>query len=290
MIYVFLFGGRQFCVLFLKESLLGGGRFDTVFYCRVLYFGYWNTSLIDWSFIYWIYERWDLTKNLTFSQMDEDGHNPRPPTYHPPLVNSDHSLGGGGGHYQRLENNAAESSYAAAPAGHLQNHVQQDPPPMHTAEGGPPPPPPSMTEQHSAEVKSESGSGGGMDPPPSDATMQAIMAFLRRNNLMDTETKLKEELKKREATPSSGGGGAAGSGGSGGRAAAAAPAAAAAAADQEVGNVLASYKSEGDPTSYEAAYKWVPYPTFRPSSVYYAPGLTAFLWETVFSFKYVNVP
>jgi len=61
--------------------------------------------------------------------------------------------------------------------------------------------------------------------------MNAILAYLRKNNLGDTESKLKEELKKREiatasATPS----------------------------DPEVGNVLATYRSDGDPSSYGSAY------------------------------------
>ena len=48
---------------------------------------------------------------------------------------------------------------------------------------------------------------------------------------------LKEELKKREV------------------ASAVAPPPSTAAADPEVGNVLASYKSDGDPSSYISAYK-----------------------------------
>ena len=67
----------------------------------------------------------------------------------------------------------------------------------------------------------------------SDPTMNAILAYLRKNNLGDTESKLKEELKKREiatasATPS----------------------------DPEVGNVLATYRSDGDPSSYGSAYRY----------------------------------
>lgn len=95
------------------------------------------------------------------------------------------------------------------------------------------------------EVKAE------IDPPATDATMQAIMTFLRKNNLLDTEAKLRDELKKREASSSSSSGAAAGGSGGSGGSSSAAPTA----ADNEVGNVLSSYKSEGDPSSYESAYK-----------------------------------
>jgi hypothetical protein len=101
------------------------------------------------------------------------------------------------------------------------------------------------------EVKTEPGSSGMDPPPPAEATMQAIMAFLRKNNLLDTEAKLRDELKKREVSSISSGGG-----GGGNVAASSRPSVAAATgADNEVGNVLASYKSEGDPSSYESAYK-----------------------------------
>eukprot|EP00088_Acartia_fossae_P027535 TRINITY_DN2827_c0_g1_i4.p1 TRINITY_DN2827_c0_g1~~TRINITY_DN2827_c0_g1_i4.p1 ORF type:complete len:1180 (-),score=319.58 TRINITY_DN2827_c0_g1_i4:216-3308(-) len=74
------------------------------------------------------------------------------------------------------------------------------------------------------------------DPTLTDpAAMQAVLAYLRKYNLGDTETMLKEEMKKREVAkpsivqqqPTS---------------------------ETEVGNVLAKYKSDGDPNSYEAAY------------------------------------
>ena len=140
------------------------------------------------------------------------------------------------------------SAQPAAGVNNLQNHVQDPARPDASGGGG------TEVRQTPPEVKTEPGGGGGMDPPPSDATMQAIMTFLRKNNLLDTESKLRDELKKREVTSSAGSsisGGAVGSGLS--RPIAAAPAT----ADHEVGNVLASYKSEGDPTSYESAYKWV---------------------------------
>lgn len=65
-----------------------------------------------------------------------------------------------------------------------------------------------------------------------DTSMQAILAYLRKHNLADTENKLKEELKKREA----------------------ASATPIQPSDPEVGNVLATYRSDGDPSSYESAY------------------------------------
>ena len=78
------------------------------------------------------------------------------------------------------------------------------------------------------EIKSEPSS-----PLPTDPAMQAILAYLRKHNLTDTETKLKDELKKREVV---------------------APIVAQA-SDPEVGNVLAAYRSDGDPSSYESAYR-----------------------------------
>jgi len=78
------------------------------------------------------------------------------------------------------------------------------------------------------EIKSEPQS-----PLPSDPAMQAILAYFRKHNLTETENKLKDEVKKREA---------------------AAPIVAQA-SDPEVGNVLAAYRSDGDPSSYESAYR-----------------------------------
>lgn len=164
--------------------------------------------------------------------------------YPAPTMNSDHNMG----YYPRMAPEmahhpaAGEGAALAAPANSMQNHVH-DPPLRHGASDSATP-----ERQQPVEVKTEPGIAVDT-PPPSDATMQAIMAFLRKNNLMDTETKLKEELKKREASSSSSSSGASNNGSS--RPIAAAPAA----ADQEVGNVLASYKSEGDPSSYESAYK-----------------------------------
>ena len=62
--------------------------------------------------------------------------------------------------------------------------------------------------------------------------MQAILAFLKKNNLTSTEEQLKAELAKMQGGSS----------------------APTVQPDTEVGNVLAAYKSDDDPTSYEAAY------------------------------------
>ena len=61
-----------------------------------------------------------------------------------------------------------------------------------------------------------------------------IMAFLRKNNLQGTEDTLKKELQKFEKLPTSGG--------------------VAGGQSDDVSNVLQSYKNDGDPSSYEAAY------------------------------------
>ena len=90
-------------------------------------------------------------------------------------------------------------------------------------------------------IKSEPGT---VKPEPMDtassnstnmvesSTMQAILAFLKKNNLTSTEEQLKAELAKMQGGAS----------------------APAVQPDTEVGNVLAAYKSDDDPTSYEAAY------------------------------------
>ena len=78
------------------------------------------------------------------------------------------------------------------------------------------------------EIKSEP-----LSPLPSDPAMQAILAYFRKHNLTETENKLKDELKKREV---------------------AAPIVPQV-SDPEVGNVLAAYRSDGDPSSYESAYR-----------------------------------
>ena len=64
-------------------------------------------------------------------------------------------------------------------------------------------------------------------------TVQAILAFLKKNNLTGTEEQLQKELAK-----------ASGNGGQ----------VAAAPKDIEMGNALATYKSDGDPSSYDEAY------------------------------------
>jgi len=102
-------------------------------------------------------------------------------------------------------------------------------PPQVSPGAAPPPPAPQTTA-----VKQEAGEQPpGPAPGLDSSTMQAILAFLKKNNLSSTEEQLKAELAKRERLGSS---------------------AAAVQPDNEVGNVLAAYKSDGDPTSYEAAY------------------------------------
>ena len=92
-----------------------------------------------------------------------------------------------------------------------------------TLQPTPPQPPKRVNEEAQSEEKSAE---------VSDATMNAILAYLRKNNLNDTESKLKEELKKREAANAN-----------------------ATQSDPEVGNVLATYRSDGDPSSYGSAYR-----------------------------------
>ena len=68
-----------------------------------------------------------------------------------------------------------------------------------------------------------------------NTTVQAILAFLKKNNLTGTEELLKTELAK----ASGGSGGVSGS---------------VSAPDNEMGNALATYKSDGDPSTYDDAY------------------------------------
>ena len=65
------------------------------------------------------------------------------------------------------------------------------------------------------------------------STVAAILAFLKKNNLTGTEELLKKELAK---------------GNEAGGGVAAVP------QDNEMGNALATYKSDGDPSSYDEAY------------------------------------
>jgi len=85
------------------------------------------------------------------------------------------------------------------------------------------------TPEIKTEVKSEPAPGPSSGLVES-TTMQAIMAFLRKNNLKGTEETLKKELTKYEKSQAVREG------------------------TDDVSNVLVSYKSDGDPTSYEAAY------------------------------------
>jgi len=80
-------------------------------------------------------------------------------------------------------------------------------------------------------VKQEPALGGGS--LNDSTTVQAILAFLKKNNLTGTTEQLQKELAK--AT------------GNGGQVAAAPK-------DIEMGNALATYKSDGDPSSYDEAY------------------------------------
>ena len=95
----------------------------------------------------------------------------------------------------------------------------------------------SSKQTHMLVVKLETSTQEAKSEPSSqlatDTSMQAILAYLRKHNLADTENKLKEELKKREA----------------------ASATPIQPSDPEVGNVLATYRSDGDPSSYESAYR-----------------------------------
>ena len=102
-------------------------------------------------------------------------------------------------------------------------------PPQVSPGAAPPPPAPQTTAVKQEAGEQPPGSAPGLD----SSTMQAILAFLKKNNLSSTEEQLKAELAKRERLGSS---------------------AATVQPDNEVGNVLAAYKSDGDPTSYEAAY------------------------------------
>ena len=90
---------------------------------------------------------------------------------------------------------------------------------------------PATVKQEAPPVKQESAlSGGSLND---STTVQAILAFLKKNNLTSTTEQLQKELAK--AT------------GNGGQVAAAPK-------DIEMGNALATYKSDGDPSSYDEAY------------------------------------
>ena len=90
---------------------------------------------------------------------------------------------------------------------------------------------PATVKQEAPPVKQEPALGGGS--LNDSTTVQAILAFLKKNNLTGTTEQLQKELAK--AT------------GNGGQVAAAPK-------DIEMGNALATYKSDGDPSSYDEAY------------------------------------
>ena len=134
-----------------------------------------------------------------------------------------------------------------------------------TSPGGPTPPPlespqpPPSQPASQEDVKTEPGTPGpapavappmapAVAPPPApikqeaaaipaltdSSTVAAILAFLKKNNLTGTEEQLKAELAKATGT------------GTGG--------VATVPQDNEMGNALAAYKSDGDPSSYDEAY------------------------------------
>ena len=112
---------------------------------------------------------------------------------------------------------AAPAPEPPAPAAHIPATVKQEAPPPVKQEPAPPP-------------VSAPALGGNLND---STTVQAILAFLKKNNLTSTTEQLQKELAK-----------AAGNGGQ----------VAAAPKDIEMGNALATYKSDGDPSSYDEAY------------------------------------
>ena len=67
------------------------------------------------------------------------------------------------------------------------------------------------------------------------STKYTILILFRKYNLGDTEKMLKDEMRKREVVKPS--------------------IVQQASAENEVGNVLAKYRNDGDPCHYEAAYR-----------------------------------
>ena len=90
----------------------------------------------------------------------------------------------------------------------------------------PPAPPPTVAP---APIKQEAGIPALTD----SSTVAAILAFLKKNNLSGTEEQLKAELAKATGRLQT---------------------VAAVPQDNEMGNALAAYKSDGDPSSYDEAY------------------------------------
>jgi len=113
------------------------------------------------------------------------------------------------------------SSPLQSPSAGAMNSIPASPQTNHVSSGVP------VTEDTNTTIKSESAA-------PNDATtVQTILAFLKKNNLTGTEELLQKELAKIN--------------GAGGEQSAGAQ-------DNEMGNALATYKSDGDPFSYDEAY------------------------------------
>ena len=113
--------------------------------------------------------------------------------------------------------------------------IKTEPGPSPGPGPGPVAPPGPPVVPPAAPVKQEAvqaGPGAAIPALTDSSTVAAILAFLKKNNLTGTEEQLKAELAK-----------AAGSG-----------TVAAVPQDNEMGNALAAYKSDGDPSSYDEAY------------------------------------
>ena len=123
---------------------------------------------------------------------------------------------------------------AADPIKGAASQVKTEPPSPAVSAPEPPAPAapiPATVKQEAPPVKQETALGGGS--LNDSTTVQAILAFLKKNNLTGTTEQLQKELAK--AT------------GNGGQVAAVPK-------DIEMGNALATYKSDGDPSSYDEAY------------------------------------
>ena len=103
-----------------------------------------------------------------------------------------------------------------------------------TSPVAPPAPPGPPVVAAPAPVKQEAGPAAAIPALTDSSTVAAILAFLKKNNLTGTEEQLKAELAKATGTVTGG--------------------VAAVPQDNEMGNALAAYKSDGDPSSYDEAY------------------------------------